>query len=86
MVGLSKETTKKGRLQRSCLDVLREHEADGAGVRCCPRHSRRSWSAKSTNAQQYASGLKAKSSLPDRGVAGHRREAINPPNCLQMHK
>ena len=28
--GLSKETTKKGRLQRVCLDLLREHESDGA--------------------------------------------------------
>ena len=27
---LSKETTKKGRLQRACLDLLAEHEADGA--------------------------------------------------------
>lgn len=30
MEGLSKETTKAGRLQRACLDLLREHEADGA--------------------------------------------------------
>jgi hypothetical protein len=30
MDGLSKETTKKGRLQRACLDLLAEHEADGA--------------------------------------------------------
>jgi hypothetical protein len=28
--GLSAETTKKGRLQRACLELLREHEADGA--------------------------------------------------------
>jgi hypothetical protein len=30
MDGLSKEATKKGRLQRACLELLREHEADGA--------------------------------------------------------
>lgn len=30
MGGLSKESTKKGRLQRACLALLREHEADGA--------------------------------------------------------
>ncbi len=30
MDGLSAETTKKGRLQRACLDLLHEHEADGA--------------------------------------------------------
>ena len=30
MEGLSKETTKAGRLQRACLVLLREHEADGA--------------------------------------------------------
>lgn len=30
MDGLSKPTTKAGRLQRACLDLLREHEADGA--------------------------------------------------------
>jgi hypothetical protein len=30
MDGLSKETTQKGRLQRACLALLREHEADGA--------------------------------------------------------
>jgi hypothetical protein len=30
MDGLSKETTKKGRLQRACLDLLAEHEDDGA--------------------------------------------------------
>ncbi len=28
--GLSKEGTRKGRLQRACLALLREHEADGA--------------------------------------------------------
>jgi hypothetical protein len=28
--GLSAETTKKGRRQRACLELLREHEADGA--------------------------------------------------------
>src|SRR5215208_7784260 len=28
--GLSAETTKAGRLQRACLELLREHEADGA--------------------------------------------------------
>ncbi len=30
MVGLSKETTKKGRLQRACKRLLLEHEATGA--------------------------------------------------------
>lgn len=30
MDGLSAENTKKGRLQRACLDLLLEHEADGA--------------------------------------------------------
>jgi len=30
MVGLSKETTKAGRLQRACLRLLLEHEATGA--------------------------------------------------------
>ncbi len=30
MDGLSKETTKKGRLQRACLALICEHEADGA--------------------------------------------------------
>jgi hypothetical protein len=30
MEGLSAEHTKKGRLQRACLDLLWEHEADGA--------------------------------------------------------
>ena len=30
MDGLSAETTKKGRLQRACLALLDEHEADGA--------------------------------------------------------
>jgi hypothetical protein len=28
--GLSAPSTKKGRLQRACLGLLREHEADGA--------------------------------------------------------
>src|SRR5215207_10168013 len=30
MDGLSAETTKAGRLQRACLNLLREHDADGA--------------------------------------------------------
>jgi hypothetical protein len=30
MKGLSKEATKAGRLQRACLELLHEHEADGA--------------------------------------------------------
>lgn len=29
-MGLSAENTKKGKLQRACLELLREHEADGA--------------------------------------------------------
>ncbi len=30
MEGLSKPDTKAGRYQRACLELLREHEAEGA--------------------------------------------------------